>query len=315
LKTDNEIMKRTSSMNHAIINPEPVPRVALASLDELWFQVSGTLCNLECTHCFISCSPHNDRFGYLTLADVAARLEEAEAFGVKEYYFTGGEPFLNRELVPMLELALQYGPATVLTNGTVFKPEWLDRLRSAEAASLYSLEFRVSIDGPTPAINDPIRGERTFERAMKGVSLLCEFGFLPIITMTRTWEEADDEQILGQFREVLKEHGCRRPRLKILPRLKIGAEEKRSAGYGPFERVTAEMMAGYDQSQLLCSHSRVVTDRGIYVCPILLEADEARLGETLEEAGRDFPLAQGACFTCYLYGAICTNPSAKEFER
>ena len=71
-------------------------------------------------------------------------------------------------------------------------------------------------------------------------------------------------------------------------------------------------MAGYDQSQLICNHSRVVTDRGVYVCPILLDAPEARLGPTLEEADREFPLAHGACFTCYLYGAICTNPSAKK---
>jgi molybdenum cofactor biosynthesis enzyme MoaA len=295
-------------------NTEHIPRVELRSLDELWFQVSGTLCNLECTHCFISCSPKNDSFGYLSLDEVAAAIEESLAWGVKEYYFTGGEPFLNRDIVPILELTLQYGPATVLTNGTVLKPEWLERLKAAEAGSLYSLEFRVSIDGPTPEINDPIRGERTFERAMQGVELLSEFGFLPIITMTRTWEEPEDEPILARFRQVLKEHGCLRPRLKILPRLKIGAEARRTEGYHRLERITPELMAGYDQSQLICNHSRVVTSKGVYVCPILLESPEARLGSTLAEANRDFPLAHGACFTCYLYGAICTNPSAKEFE-
>ena len=288
-----------------------VPRVALRSLDELWFQVSGTLCNLECTHCFISCSPHNDSFGYLSLETVSRLLEESKAFGVKEYYFTGGEPFLNREMVPILERTLKVGPATVLTNGTVLKPEWLERLRQAEAQSPYSLEFRVSIDGPTPERNDPIRGPRTFERAMRGVALLSEFEFLPIITMTRTWDEAEDQPILGQFREVLKQHGCQRPRLKILPRLKIGAEAQRSEAYQPFERITNEMLDGYDQSQLICHHSRVVTNRGIYVCPILLDAPEANLGPSLQEAAREFPLAHGACYTCYLYGAICTNPSAK----
>jgi AdoMet-dependent heme synthase len=196
----------------------------------------------------------------------------------------------------------------------VLKREWLERLKVADAGSLYSLEFRVSIDGPTPEINDPIRGERTFERAMRGVEFLSEFGFLPIITMTRTWEESEDEPIMGRFRRVLKEHGCLRPRLKILPRLKIGAEALRTAGYHPLERVTAELMAGYDQSQLICNHSRVITDKGVYVCPILLDAPEARLGDTLKEANRDFPMAHGACFTCYLYGAICTNPSAKVFD-
>ncbi|MCH7989359.1 MAG: radical SAM protein [Planctomycetes bacterium] len=144
-----------------------VPKVELNSLDELWFQVSGTLCNLECTHCFISCSPHNDTFGYLSLETIERMLEESVDWGVKEYYFTGGEPFLNREILPILERTLQFGPATVLTNGTVLKPDWVRRLRTAEENSIYSLEFRVSIDGPTPEMNDPIRGLNTFERARK----------------------------------------------------------------------------------------------------------------------------------------------------
>jgi sulfatase maturation enzyme AslB (radical SAM superfamily) len=293
-------------------SPGNIPHVELRSLDELWFQVSGTLCNLECTHCFISCSPHNDSFGYLSLETVSQSLEESIRWGVKEYYFTGGEPFLNRDIVPILERTLEFGPATVLTNGIVLQPEWLSRLRDAEQRGKYSLEFRVSIDGPTPEANDPIRGPRTFERAMKGVRLLVEHGFLPIITMARTWDLSEDERILGEFRSVLKEHGCDRPRLKVLPRLQIGAEAGRTEGYGQHDRITPEMMQEFDESQLICNHSRVVTDRGVYVCPILLDAPDARLGETLEDATVNFPLSHGACYTCYQYGAICTNPSASK---
>lgn len=291
-----------------------VPQVALTSLDELWFQVSGTRCNLQCTHCFISCSPHNGKFGYLSLADVEARLRESVAWGVKEYYFTGGEPFLNPEMAAILERTLDFGPATVLTNATVLKPEWLRRLRAAEAASPYSLEFRVSIDGPTPELNDPVRGPRTFARAMKGVRLLTESGFLPIITMTRLWDESQDRDILAPFYEVLRDHGCDRPRLKILPRLQIGAEALRTSGYGILDRVTPEMMRDYDANQFICSHSRIVTDKGVAVCPILLDAPDAILGESLEAASRSFSIGHGACFTCYQYGAICTNPSAKQVE-
>src|SRR5713226_419145 len=120
------------------------PPVALAHLDDLWFQVAGTLCNLTCRHCFISCSPHNHAFAFLDLATVRRALDESVALGVKEYYFTGGEPFLNRDMTAILELTLRYGAATVLTNGTVLQDAWLERLRRAEQASPYSLEFRVS---------------------------------------------------------------------------------------------------------------------------------------------------------------------------
>ncbi|HEV3117836.1 MAG TPA: radical SAM protein, partial [Gemmataceae bacterium] len=121
------------------IQDRPAPLVRLGHLDDLWFQVGGTLCNLECRHCFISCSPHNHTFGFLDLDAVGRALEESVPLGVKEYYFTGGEPFLNRYIVPILELTVRYGPATVLTNGTLFKNEWLERLHRAAADSLYSL--------------------------------------------------------------------------------------------------------------------------------------------------------------------------------
>jgi sulfatase maturation enzyme AslB (radical SAM superfamily) len=286
------------------------PLVPLAHLDDLWFQVAGTLCNLECRHCFISCRPHNRSFGFLSLETVRQRLEESVRLGVKEYYFTGGEPFLNPDMVVILELTLQYGPATVLTNGTVFKDEWLDRLRQAEAESLYSLEFRVSIDGYTAEANDPIRGAGTFDRAMRGVRQLVAKGFMPIITVTRTRDEDQDGALFEGFVAMLKTHGYDRPRIKILPTLRIGAEVERNRGYHDEERVTPEMMEGFDQGLLVCNHSRVVTDRGVFVCPILIEAPDARRGATLEESLTAFRLRHHACHTCYQYGTICANASS-----
>jgi len=288
----------------------PAPAVPLAHLDHLWFQVAGTVCNLTCHHCFISCSPHNHTFGFLALDTVRQALEESVRLGVKEYYFTGGEPFLNRDMVPILELTLAYGPATVLTNGTVFKDDWLARLRRAEEASPYSLEFRVSIDGCTAEENDPVRGDGTFARAMQGVRQLVAHGFLPIITVARTRDDQDEGAMFAGFVRVLRAAGYDRPRLKILPTLRLGAEVERLRGYQRDERVTPEMMEGFDPGLLICDHSRVVTDRGVYVCPILIEAPDARLGATLAEALGPYPLRHHACCTCYQYGTICSNASA-----
>lgn len=298
-------------MSLSTVEKEELPPVVeLSHLDHLWFQVSGTLCNLTCHHCFISCSPKNDTFGYLTLDIVKRRLEESIAQGVKEYYFTGGEPFLNREMVPIIVETLGYGPTTVLTNGTVLKEEWLTELRDADTASPYSLEFRVSIDGFSPETNDPIRGEGTFQRAIEGVKKLVQFGFLPIITATRTWSDADDLEVVSQFVETLKSIGYERPRLKILPPLQIGAEAERTGGYRDTERVTSRMMEEFDESQLVCEHSRIVTDRGIYVCPILIEANDANLGDSLAASSKPYTLHHGACYTCFQYGAICSNASS-----
>jgi sulfatase maturation enzyme AslB (radical SAM superfamily) len=290
----------------------PAPTVPLAHLDELWFQVGGTLCNLECRHCFISCGPKNHTFGFLDLETVRGYLDESVKIGVRENYFTGGEPFLNRDMVSILELTLTYGPATVLTNGTIFQEEWLKRLRKAEGDSPYSLEFRVSIDGFTAEDNDPVRGPGTFERAMKGVRQLVDHGFLPIITVTRTRDDQDETALFHGFERMLRNQGYARPRIKILPTLRLGAEADRGRAYQAEERVTPEMMDGFDPNLLICHHSRMVTDRGVFVCPILIEAPDARLGTTLEESLGPYPLRHHACYTCYQYGTICANATSQE---
>ncbi len=290
---------------------EAPPRVALSALDDLWFQVSGTLCNLTCAHCFISCSPTNHAFELMDLGAMKRLLEESKSLGVKEYYFTGGEPFIHPHMVEVLEATLELGPATVLTNATVIKPKQVERLAAAEALSPYSLEFRVSIDGYSPEMNDPIRGPGTFRKAMDGVRLLLTHGFLPIITVAQTWEDGRDDEVFQRFVEVLKAEGYSRPRIKIIPTLRIGAEEARSRAYTDTERVTPDMMLGFDASQLICSHSRVATDRGVYVCPILIDSPEAKMGSTLAESAEPYPLKHSACYTCYVGGAICSNLSSE----
>jgi molybdenum cofactor biosynthesis enzyme MoaA len=243
--------------------------------------------------------------------EVKQRLEESVRLGVKEYYFTGGEPFLNPDMTAILIETLRYGPATVLTNGTVLKDDWLQALRAADETSLYSLEFRVSIDGFSPETNDPIRGEGTFARALKGIQRLVQHGFLPIITATRVWPEEQYSQFIGEFLAVLKAAGYERPRLKLLPTLKIGAEVERSEGYRLTERVDRPMLDGFDTAQLVCEHSRIVTSRGVHVCPILIESPDSLLGQSLAESLRPYAIQHGACYTCYQHGAICSNASSR----
>lgn len=293
--------------------PAPVgaaPTVPLLSLDELWFQVAGTVCNLRCRHCFISCAPDNHAFWFMTREQVAAALRQSVPLGVREYYFTGGEPFMHREIEAILDDALALGPATVLTNATLMPPRRAERLARIADASTYTLELRVSLDGVTAEMNDAIRGEGAFARSMRGIEALVAEGFLPIVTAMQSWPDEETEEVLSDFRDLLSGIGYDRARLKILPPLRIGEEAKRTRGYDDTERVTHEMLHGYDLSQLLCTRARLVTAKGVFACPILLDFPSARLGEDLREASREaVSLDESACFTCYVSGAICSNVS------
>jgi molybdenum cofactor biosynthesis enzyme MoaA len=282
------------------------PAVPLLALDTLWFQVAGTICNIECTHCFISCSPTNHAHAMMTLADVESRLAEARELGVREYYFTGGEPFMNRDLLPMLEATLRQGPATVLTNGMLLRPDVCSRLRELADGSEYSLDIRVSLDGFDRDSHDAIRGAGVWDRVMTGLNNLAAAGINPVITVTTAAEGVASVEGRTRFLEVIRGYGFTRPRLKVLSLFRIGAEEKRTRAYEEWERI-GEAFTNDDAEKLQCSSCRMVTSKGVYVCPILINEPNARMGNTLGETLRPFALEYGACHTCWVDGVTCTT--------
>ena len=275
------------------------------SLDTLWFQVAGTLCNLKCTHCFISCSPTNHSHGMLTLGQVRERLREAIPLGVREYYFTGGEPFLNPEMLPILEETLRQGPASVLTNGLLLTPERCLRLKALADASEYSLDIRISIDGFTAETNDSIRGAGTFGKIIEGIRNLAGAGLNPVVTVTEACGDVASAEGRSKFLDWMRSIGLPRPRLKVLSLFRIGAEEKRLRAYESRETLSGRSLTDEQTEKLQCSSCRMVTSKGVYVCPILIDEPRARMGESLGETLRPFELAYSSCFTCHEYGVTC----------
>lgn len=283
------------------------PVAPLTALDTVWLQVAGTLCNLQCTHCFISCSPHNHAHEMMTLAQVRATLEESARLGVKEYYLTGGEPFMNPEILPMLEAVLKQGPATVLTNGVLIRQATASRLRELADGTGYSLDVRISLDGWDEAGNDAIRGAGTFARILEGVGHLAAAGLAPILTVTEACEGAGSREGRLRFLELMRERGLPHPRLKVMPLLRLGAEEARGRAYDSWETLRGRELTPEETAPLVCSSGRMVTSRGVWVCPILLDSPGARMGATLEETLRPFTLSSPACFTCHEMGLTCTT--------
>jgi len=241
----------------------------------------------------------------LTLSDVGTRLAEARSLGVREYYFTGGEPFMNRDLLPMLEATLKQGPASVLTNGMLLRKEVCRRLRELADQSEYSLDIRVSLDGFDRETHDAIRGEGVWDRVMIGLRNLADAGINPVITVTEAADGVRTDEGRKRFLELIRSWGFQKPRLKTLPLFRIGAEEKRTRAYQDWERLTSDYLSDSDAEVLQCSSSRMITSKGVYVCPILIETAEARMGDTIAETLRPFPLRYGACHTCWVEGVSC----------
>ena len=322
-----------------------VPHAAFAGLETLWIQVTGTLCNLRCTHCFISCSPDNHTLEFMSRDQIGGYLTEAEELGVKEVYFTGGEPFLHPEIFEILEDALSVAPTAVLTNGVLITERAASRLGAMAADSAYSLEIRVSLDVPDETANDAIRGAGVFRKALRGVRRLQDAGLMPIVTAcelvveeergSATWSTEPGRERTGdggsssvesppptgvdprlvparpaEDRFYRQFHELLEAEGVARPRLKILPVFNMGMleGRGDAVLLTEEMLADFDTDNLQCSASRLVAHDGVYACPILAGEPGARMSDdSLAAASRPCALYHPSCTTCYLTGMTCRN--------
>ena len=195
---------------------------------------------------------------------ISRYLDEAITLGVREIYFTGGEPFLHKQILSILEDALQVAPTTVLTNGTLITPAMAEALGALQTRSRYSLEIRVSLDDIDEAQNDAVRGKGALRKAVRALQLLQDQGLVPIIAVTEYLYDADTAAsqsgegsgFYRKFREFLIANGISKPRLKMIPVFAMGQLD----GTVPLATyVTPQMMQGFDAGTLQCTSSRVLS--------------------------------------------------------
>lgn len=286
------------------LSPDP-PTLPLQALDTLWLQVTGTLCNIACLHCFISCGPKNHQHEFMSVEQVRAALAEASRQGVREYYFTGGEPFLHPSIRALILMTLAQGPLTILTNGMLIDDQMAAWLGETFQTASYSLDLRVSLDGLTPGDNDKVRGKGTFDKIIAGITRLAHYGLNPVITVTEVQPSMGMPEARTRFMQFVRSLGLDKPRLKYLTPFLIGREVRRSRGYSAAELLHEGDLQPGEAHKLQCGSCRMVTDDGVYPCPLLINTPSARLGNTLTASLKPIRLAWHPCYTCHVSGVTC----------
>ncbi len=285
--------------------------VPLLGLRTLWFN-TGTLCNIACATCYIESSPSNDALQYLSAAEVSAYLDEIAATGLPttEIGFTGGEPFMNRELIAMLEMSLARGFRTlVLTNA--MRP-----MRRSEAALLdlrarfgELLTLRVSLDHHEPAMHEAERGDGTWAVAVAGLQWLATAGFRIAVAGRMLPGEAVAPAraayaaLFARLRIPLDAGDSER--LVLFPEMDARAD---------VPEITEECWStlGKAPSSVMCASSRMVvhrrgeTEARVASCTLLPYERAFDTGGTLAEAVRTVTLNHPHCARfCVLGGASC----------
>ena len=296
---------------HVTAKGERRASVALGRLETLWIN-TGTLCNLACKTCYIESSPTNDALVYLTLTEVDAYLDEAEALGTREIGFTGGEPFMNRDMVAMMRSALGRGfEVLVLTNAMRPMRRFEDQLKAIMLDHGDRLTMRVSLDHYTKAVHVAERGPGTWDKAVDGLQWLSAHGFRIAVAGRRLGEEAEAEARAG-YQRLFAELGLTidaadRSQLVLFPEMDAHADvpEITEACWG---------ILHVSPDAMMCASSRMVIKRKgaarpvVAACTLIPYDDQFAMGETLAEAGGNVMLNHPHCARfCVLGGASCSG--------
>jgi uncharacterized Fe-S cluster-containing radical SAM superfamily protein len=287
--------------------------VALRSLETLWFN-TGTLCNLTCQNCYIESSPRNDRLAYLSAAEVTAYLDEIErdGHGTKLIGFTGGEPFMNRDLPAMLEDVLSRGlKAMVLTNA--MKP--MHKMKPALLALLArhgrNFTIRVSLDHYARTLHEKERGARSWKPTLDGLVWLAQSGF-DVHVAGRRFSDETEEQVRAGYARLFAELGiaidaASPVSLVLFPEMdaRVDVPEITTACWGILKK---------SPDSVMCASARMVVKRkgaerpAVVACTLLPYDPQFELGNTLAESVGAVRLNHPHCAKfCVLGGAACSQ--------
>lgn len=282
-------------------------RVALGRLETLWIN-TGTLCNLACKSCYIESSPVNDALVYPTLGEIEPYLDEAQALGTREIGFTGGEPFMNRDMCPMMRSALGRGfDVLVLTNAMRPMRRFEAELLALRRQHGDRLTMRVSLDHHSQTVHEAERGAGTWDKGLAGLRWLSDNGFRLAVAGRSLAGESEAGARAGYARLFAAEGLRIEAGLVLFPEMDAAADvpEITEACWG---------ILGVAPQAMMCASSRmVVKAKGaerphVVACTLLPYDPQFALGPTLAGAGGAVSLNHPHCARfCVLGGASCSG--------
>jgi hypothetical protein len=289
--------------------------VPLKNPTTLWFN-TGTLCNIECFNCYIESSPKNDALVYIETSEVVDYLDQIKdrSWPITEIAFTGGEPFMNPDMIDMARVSLERGyDVLILTNAMLPMMRKSVKAGLLELNSAYpgKLTLRVSLDHFKSELHDEMRGKGSYNVTLRGMNWLRDNNFSMAVAGRTLWGDSDAESRAG-YNKLFEMHGfdidANDPATTVLfPEMDEMVE---------VPEITTACWEILDKSpdDVMCASSRMVVKRkgaekpAVLACTLLAYSPEFELGETLAEAEDDVKLNHPHCSKfCVLGGASCSG--------
>lgn len=124
-------------------------------------------CNLRCKHCLASSTFASQDLSTAEILDIIKQIKDLKIFDIAIF---GGEPLMREDFFTILDALIKLRiPLSLNTNGTL-----ITRGVAKQLAQYPIRTYTVSLDGSCTEVQDPFRGNGSFDKNLKGIQNLIE---------------------------------------------------------------------------------------------------------------------------------------------
>ena len=297
-------------------------------------------CNLACVHCLSSSGQRDDR--ELSTEQAKAVLDELAALQVFYINIGGGEPMIRRDFFEIVEHSIANNIGVKFSTNGAF----IDKKNAERLTAMDYLDIQISLDGTDAITNDAVRGEGSYDTAIRAMDNLKAAGFGQFkISVVVTRHNVDQ---LDEFKALADSYGAQLRITRLRPAGRGADTWDELHPTNAQQRQIYDWLLAHGENVLtgdsffhlnafgeslpglnLCGAGRVVClidpIGDVYACPFVIH-DTFKAGNVLEDGGFTHvwresdlftelrePQSAGACASCGAFDACQGGCMAAKF--
>lgn len=264
------------------------PKSELKTFDSLFIELSKKTCNFKCKHCYIDFKNEKNIKNFIHIDKIKEALRDLKDEQIKYIHLTGAEPMLHPDFNAILRLCLKYNSTVIHTSGFSINDKKARFLKKVEEENNKNNEIiiKLSLEHYDERTNDEIRGRGSYRKCLHSIQSLLKYGFNPLITVVNHFKENENE-LRKKLEDVFEsiDFKTEKININIIPLI----DKNNFTEIKQFKD---------EYSNLDCSFGRILTNNGIYNCPINTEDYRGRSGSNFKDYSKKAMLDTPACSYC-----------------
>lgn len=268
-----------------MVNIFSAPIVELSELNNLFIELTAKNCNQRCKHCYIDFPISKNVKDFISIDKVKSAISDTVNEEVQCIFLTGAEPMTHPDFNSILRLCLKRSSVCVCTNASFINEKKARFLKKVEDESNNEIIFKLSIDHYNEVKNDDIRGRGAYRQTINAIKNLIKYNFNPILCITNYYNE-DRKVLIEEFRNIFQKAGLEPTDFNF----------QISDYYNKYRQTPVEVELALGDFD--CKNGRILTDKGIYVCPFLANDHRGWMGTDFKNFSKKMYLETNYCLTC-----------------